>query len=296
MPVVARADRVCLRDYGGAGRPVIFVPSLINPPDILDLAEDNSLLRWLSAQGVRPLLVDWGVPSPADRDRSVADHVEQLLLPLIDALGEPAALAGYCLGGTMALAAATLRRPHALALLATPWRFEGFPPEARAALAKLWQQAEPTAEALGLLPMEVLQASFWQIDPARTIAKFEAFAALDPAGAAARAFVVMEDWANDGPPLPLAAARELLVDFFGGDRPGRGEWQVGGAPIDPAAIGCPVLDIVSTSDRIVPAASAAGIGEGLTLALGHVGMVTGRRARAQMWEPLARWLTASHMA
>lgn len=296
MPIVASVDRVCLRDYGGTGRPVIFVPSLINPPDILDLAEDNSLLRWLSRQGVRPLLVDWGTPSPADRDRSIADHVEQLLLPLIDALGEPAALAGYCLGGTMALAAAALRQPQALALLAAPWRFGGFPPEARAAMAVLWQQAAPAAETLGLLPMEVLQASFWQIDPARTIAKFEAFAALDPASAAARAFVVLEDWANDGAPLPLAAARELLACFFGDDRPGRGEWRVGGRAIDPAAIGCPVLDIVSTSDRIVPAASAAGIGATLTLALGHVGMVTSRSARAQMWEPLARWLTSPHRA
>ena len=274
---------------------MIFVPSLINPPNILDLAEDVSLLRWLATQGVRPLLVDWGAPSPADRDMSVADHVEQLLLPLIDALGEPATLVGYCLGGTMALAAAALRRPRALALLATPWRFGGFPSEARTALIELWQQAEPTAEAMGLLPMEVLQASFWQIDPARTIAKFEAFAMLDSNSAAARAFVVLEDWANDGPPLPLAAARELLAGFFGEDLPGRSAWQVGGVTIDPAQVACPVLDIVSTSDRIVPAASAAGIGKTLTLELGHVGMVTGRRARAQMWEPLARWLTSFHM-
>src|SRR4051812_33510208 len=40
-----------LRDYGGAGMPAVFVPSLINPPSILDLAEDNSLLRWLAAEG-----------------------------------------------------------------------------------------------------------------------------------------------------------------------------------------------------------------------------------------------------
>ena len=68
MPVVAAAGRAGLRDYGGSGPPVVFVPSLINPPHVLDLAEANSLLRWLAAQGVRPLLVDWGTPAPAERD------------------------------------------------------------------------------------------------------------------------------------------------------------------------------------------------------------------------------------
>jgi polyhydroxyalkanoate synthase len=53
--------------------------------------------------------------------------------------------------------------------------------------------------------------------------------------------------------------------------------------------------VVSTSDRIVPAPSAAAIGETLSLDLGHVGMVVGRRAREALWTPLARWLCASHM-
>ncbi len=64
MPVIASAGRAVLRDYGGSGRPAIFVPSLINPPDVLDLAEANSMLRWLSQHDLRPLLVDCGEPQP----------------------------------------------------------------------------------------------------------------------------------------------------------------------------------------------------------------------------------------
>jgi polyhydroxyalkanoate synthase len=295
-PIVATAGRAVVRDYGGSGPVVLFVPSLINPPHVLDLTPGNSLLGWLACQGVRPLLVDWGTPTAADREMSVAGHVESLLLPLIEALGEPVVLVGYCLGGTMALAAAALGRARGLALIAAPWHFSGFPDEGRQALAGLWTHAAPTAEALGVLPMEVLQANFWQLEPARTIAKFERFATLDPGSVDAEAFVTLEDWANDGPPLTLAAARELLTGFFGADLPGRGAWQVGGRPIDPAAIACPVLDVVSTTDRIVPSASAAGIGERLTLGLGHVGMVVGSRARESLWGPLARWLSASHIS
>ena len=289
-PVVARVGRCTLRDYGGSGRPVVFVPSLINPPYVLDLAPNNSLLRWLSGQGVRPLLVDWGDPSPDERDVTIAGHVERYLLPLIAALGEKPALAGYCLGGTMALAAAARTDVTALVTIAAPWHFAGFPDTAREGLNDLWQRASPAAEALGLMPMEVLQTSFWRLDPGKTVTKFERLGRGGmPAGAIAD-FVALEDWANDGPPLTLAAARELMLDLFNEDRTGRGSWSVAGAPVRPEALACPVFDIASTTDRIVPAASAPAIGTQRALALGHVGMIVGGRARTLLWEPLADWL------
>jgi len=291
MPIAAQIGRASLRDYGGAGPPVVFVPSLINPPYVLDLGEHVSLLRWLSGAGVRPLLLDWGAPRPEERNLDIAGHVETLLLPLLDALGERMALAGYCIGGTMAIAAAARRPVRGLALIAAPWHFSGFPRAARDDLVALWEQAKPTAEPMGVLPMEALQTSFWRLDPARTIRKFEDFGKLPPDSEAARGFVALEDWANDGPPLSLGAGRQLLCDFFGSDLPGQGEWRVGGQPVDIGELDCPILDIVSTTDRIVPAASAAGIGTGLKLDLGHVGMIVGSRGRQALWEPLGRWLS-----
>lgn len=295
MPVAAEAGRARLIDYGTAAAnkapKAVFVPSLINPPHILDLARDNSLLRWLAGQGVHPYLVDWGAPRADEADLTIAGHVETMLLPLVASLGEPVHLAGYCLGGTMALAAAQLSEARSLALIATPWRFDGFPQEAHDGLAALWHQAAPAAGHLGALPMEILQTAFWRLDPGRTVAKFEMFAQLDPASPKARAFVALEDWANDGPPLTYGAARELIEDMFAANVTGAGAWRVGGEAIDPAALPCPVLDIVSTSDRIVPEASACGVGERLTLAQGHVGMVVGGRGREALWQPLAQWLS-----
>jgi polyhydroxyalkanoate synthase len=284
-----------LRDYGGApdGAPVVFVPSLINPPFVLDLAPDASLLRWLAARGHRAMLVDWGTPTAADREQDIAAHVETMLLPMLRTLRHPPILAGYCLGGTIALAAAQRLPAAGLILLAAPWRFAAFGDEARAGIVGHWERAASACETLGLVPMEVLQAVFWGLDPARTIAKFEAFAALDPAGAKAAAFVALEDWANAGAPLSLAAGRDLFTRLFGADDPGRAAWAVAGAVIDPALLTCPVLDIVSTRDRIVPAASSAAIGTRIAVDAGHVGMVVGSRARSLVWEPLADWLTAT---
>jgi polyhydroxyalkanoate synthase len=288
MPVLAEAHGAALRDYGGSRAPAVFVPSLINPPNVLDMG-DRSLLRWLSGRGHRVLLLDWGWPGPGRRAMSVAGHVEQILLPLLGALGEPAILAGYCLGGTMALAAAGPGEARGVATIAAPWRFHGFPEASRAALGQLWQGARPAVDALGLLPMEVLQSAFWSLDPARTVAKFEAFAAME--GEEARTFVMLEDWANDGPPISAAAGREMFEDFLGADTTGTGRWRVAGRAIDPSALPCPILNIVSTTDRIVPAATAHGAGKRVDLNLGHVGMIVGSRARESLWEPLEGWLS-----
>jgi polyhydroxyalkanoate synthase len=291
MPAVAEVLGATLRDYGGSGSPVVFVPSLINPPNILDLSAESSLLQWLAASGHHPYLVDWGWDVSARQALSVAGHVEGVLLPLLRGLAEPPALVGYCLGGTMAVAAAAHAPVRSVATIATPWHFSAYPESARALLSRLWQQGRTTAERLGVFPMELLQSAFWSLDPGRTISKFERFAGMDADSEEARAFVILEDWANDGPPIGREAARELFEGLFEADLPGKGAWQIAGAPVRPEALRCPLLNIVSTVDRIVPAESAIASGERLEIAKGHVGMIVGRGARATLWEPLGAWLS-----
>ncbi|NJC10052.1 alpha/beta fold hydrolase [Polymorphobacter fuscus] len=277
-----------LRDHGGSGRPVVIVPSLINPPDILDLAPGNSLTDALAMAGLRPLVVDWGEPEGL----GLADTVALRLVPLVAGLGAPVALAGYCLGGTLAIAAATLLGPRVdrLALLATPWHFGGYDAPARDGLAAWWRGAEPLAEQFGAVPMDLLQPAFWSLDPAGLAAKYEAFAASD---ADPRAFVQLEDWANGGVPLSITATRDLAETLFAADASGRGDWTIAGTRIDIAHLACPVLDILAGHDHIVPPATALtsdGPGTALRLDAGHVGMVVSRRAPALLWAPLATWL------
>ncbi len=299
MPARFRKGTARLRDYGAkggaeraGGRAVLFIPSLINPPHILDLLPEVSLLRWLAQQGHRPFLLDWGTPPPKARTMDVSAHIERVLLPLIAKFAEPPVLVGYCLGGTMALAAACLKPVAGLALIAAPWNFAGFGAVARGEIAGLWNAAKPLCDAMGLVPMEVLQSGFWRLDPARTIGKYEAFAAMDPDSAAARLFVAMEDWANAGAPLPFATGRQLFEDFVDANATGTHRWTIGGTTIAPSALTCPAMEFVSLSDRIVPAASAANLPDRHDLGAGHVGMIVGRAAKTQLWEPLSGWLNA----
>ena len=284
---IARVRGACLRDHGGDGPPVVLVPSLINPPRILDLDAQVSLTAAIAATGRRALLLDWGVAGER-ASLDVAGHVEELLVPLLREVGQLAALAGYCLGGTMAIAAANLAKIERVVTLAAPWHFAGYEHRSREALASIWRQSRDAAHALGALPMEVLQAAFWSLDPSRTVRKFAEFGRLDPASAEARRFVALEDWANEGEPLPYPAARELMEDLFAGDVSGSGEWRVGDVVMTDR-IGVPLLNILAAHDRISPRQAAPG-GDNALVEAGHVGMVVGS-ARERLHALLGGFLT-----
>lgn len=269
----------------------MLIPSLINPPHILDMAGESSLLRYLAECGHDPWLVDWGTPADDDRNLDLGGHIMDRLLPLVAQIDRPLILVGYCLGGTMALAAAGPAGAKAVATIASPWNFSAYPEDDRALIGTLWTEAQPLCERMGYMPMEVLQSGFWALDPTRTVRKYAAFADMEPGGDPHRAFLAVEDWANDGPPLTYAAARELFEDLYGADMTGQGRWSVGGRIIDTASLPCPSFSIRSMTDRIVPAAAAPQLEESHDSGLGHVGMIVSRRAPQQIWVRLSQWLS-----
>jgi polyhydroxyalkanoate synthase len=283
---IARVGPARLRDHGGTGPPAVLIPSLINPPHILDLDPEASLAGAVAEMGRRVFLLDWG-DAGQRQDLSVSGHVQELLLPLLGRVGEPPALIGYCLGGTMAIAAANLATVERVVTLAAPWRFTAYPADGRASLQAMWRDSQPTARALGALPMEVLQAAFWSLDPQRTVAKFAQFAALGPLSPQARRFIQLEDWANQGEALPCAAAEELIEDLFGNDVSGNEEWRIAGQAITDA-LSVPALHFTAARDRIAPAATAPS-GEKLQMPSGHVGMIVGS-AREQLHAGLRSFL------
>jgi polyhydroxyalkanoate synthase len=300
-----------LLDYGAApeatdpeGPPLLVVPSLINRGYILDLSRRISLLRWLAARGWRPLLVDWDAPGAVERGFSLTDYVagrlERALDAVLEASGRAPVLAGYCMGGTLAVALAQRRQRDlaGLALLAAPWDFhDGQPQSGPLGLGSLLSFG-PALDLLGELPVDAIQALFAAVDPFGGVRKFLAFAALDAASEKAEAFVALEDWLNDGVPLAAAVARECLGGWYGANTPALGQWRVAGRAVEPAELELPTLCLVPAQDRIVPPASARPLGRAIPgcevaePAVGHIGMVTSTRARTAVWEPLAAWLEA----
>ena len=289
-------------DYGGGGPAVLFVPSLVNRAYVLDLAPGHSMLRWLAGAGTRPLLLDWGWPGETERRFTLTDYVagrmERALMAAVALAGGPVVLAGYCMGGTLALAVAQ-RRPdlvRALALLAAPWDFHAPDPEQAKRAAAMLPFVEPVLAFANTLPVDLLQALFAMLDPWGVADKYRGFTRLDPDSDRAHLFVALEDWLNDGVPLAAPVARECLSAWYGQNAPARGEWRIAGLPVDPARLRLPTFIAAPGRDRIVPPESARPLAasiEGAQLhepAAGHIGMAAGHTAERVLWRPLHQWL------
>ncbi len=301
-----------LRNYAARlsdkGPIVLVVPSLVNRLDILDLDQDYSFLRYLATKGFRPLAVDWEAPGPTEQDFGLADYVQKRLTPaLLRAYalneGKPVPVIGYCMGGALALAMATLHKDKisALALLATPWDFHAGGSEAAGAVGravvKLMEKIDPLLRGCGYLPVSLLQTMFLQVQPVQVVEKFARFAVEDPASLLARRFVLTEDWLNDGVPLTATVARECLAGWYGSNDPFRGAWRIAGLKVDPSAFDKPTYIVVPTKDRIVDPNSARPLAQLMpqaTLvepAFGHIGLMSSPQAREKVWDPLVSWLS-----
>ena len=306
-PVAWHEGNTRLLDYGAEDEAtaVLVVPSLINRWEVLDLTEQKSLLRFMSRQGVRPYLVDWGTPDADERRFDLTAYVARLerALAFVGARSRrPPATMGYCMGGALAVALAA-RRPEGmigLALLAAPWDFDA-DRTGHAFLLSAGPTLAQLADKLGELPVDVLQTLFWSLDPWLAVKKFSRFLDMDPQGESAREFVLLEDWLNDGAPLAGPVARECLIGWYGENLPGKDAWVVGGTHVVPSAIAVPSLVMIPSGDRIVPPLSAAALADPerglanatrLDLPLGHIGMVVSGRARELCWQPLVGWLRA----
>lgn len=306
-----------LLDYGAApeaadpaGPPLLVIPSLINRAYVLDLSPGHSMLRWLAAQGLRPLLMDWGEPGPAESGFDLDAYGSRRLLPALAVArrlaGGPVPVLGYCMGGTLAVGLAA-RRPDEVAALVTigaPWDFASTRGVAGGIRAMLRSGGIERSEALldglgeafGQVPVSVFQTLFAMVNPIQTSLKFQKLARLDPDGPAARLFVALEDWVADGVPMPAAAARDLLVDWQIRNLTATAAWRFLGEVVAPAAIAAPSLVVAGRRDTIAPPPLADPLAQAIPGArrlapqTGHVGMIVGSLARPQVWRPIAGFL------
>ena len=316
VPVRWRRGAARLLDYGHggsstgpAGPPavlptVLIVPSLINRYTILDLLRERSFVRHLAGEGLRPLVLDWGEPGAAERDFTLSDYIAGPLTKAAAAAvalaGGPVAICGYCMGGLLALALA-LRCPadtKCLALLATPWDFHAERRAEAEFLGSLVELLPLLSGGSDPMPVSAIQSLFMALDPFLAERKFIRFAGLDPASAAARGFVALEDWINDGVPLARRVALECARSWYRDNDPARGIWQVAGRLVRLGEVTAPTLVVLPSRDRIVPPRSAEPLAAALPHATvlrpsaGHIGMMASITAPRAIWQPIAQWLRA----
>ena len=292
-----------LLDFGGEGRPCLFVPSLVNKAYILDLLPERSLMRGLAQDGIRPFLLDWGSPNEEEIDFSLTDYIsgylaKALQLVVVANKGQPVPILGYCMGGLLTLAAAQLypNMVSKVAMLATPWDFQ----QHREGHARILLASFPAVahliELLGFFPVDALQMLFLSLDPALSERKFRHLADKNPESEFVKEFVALEDWLNDGVPLSGPVAREALKGWYGRNSTVKGRWRVAGQVIDPKQVNQPALVVIPSKDRIVLPESSYPLGKLLPysqieeLNAGHIGMVSSARGYKMLHNLLSDWI------
>ncbi|MBN9525630.1 MAG: class I poly(R)-hydroxyalkanoic acid synthase [Alphaproteobacteria bacterium] len=91
-------------------RPLLIAPPWINKFYILDLRQDNSLIKWTVDRGYTVFVISWVNPDERHADKTFESYLNEGILAALDAIekatGErEVTTIGYCLGGTLMAAA-----------------------------------------------------------------------------------------------------------------------------------------------------------------------------------------------
>jgi polyhydroxyalkanoate synthase len=311
---VWRLGSVRLLDFGpdedhgeDSGEPVILlIPSFVNRYHIFDLTEENSFVRALAGEGFRPYILDWGSPGATENAFDCADYVTNRLAPALEWIRRrhrgPVILAGYCMGGLLALAACAAlpeSRIQGLACFATPWDFSpaAFPHFLYDETQFETMMTQSGRE--GCLSAEAIQYIFHYAHPFAFQKRMRELARMEETDPALARFVAIECWAQASVPMTRGVARDCFLRWGTDNALIKNEWRVNETPVIPACIRQPVFLAASRSDIIVPFESAQALADALPEAssfavsdCGHVGMMAGRRAKDALWRPFMEWVQA----
>ncbi|MBC7162288.1 MAG: class III poly(R)-hydroxyalkanoic acid synthase subunit PhaC [Immundisolibacter sp.] len=290
-----------------AARPLLLVYSLVNSPQVLDLARGSSIVECLQGLGHPLYLLDWGRPDASDAGLSLADYVCGYLHGAVQVVQRHAAagtvdLLGICQGGTLALCLASLepRALHRLVTLVTPVDFHT-PGDVLAHLARVLDLPALLAPD-GNLPGAVLAAVFALLRPLRGAGAVRA-PWLDGAVDAPRRERLRRllAWQGDYPDQAGRAWLEFVTGCYRDNALVRGALVLDGRTVDLSRLRLPILNVHARADHLVPPAASQALRRAMggrnyrELAVdgGHVGVFAGSHGLAIVPPAVSRFLRAS---
>jgi len=292
------------------GDPVLLVPPLAAPALCFDLRRGCSVAEHLVEQGRRTYLVDYGTVAFADRNLGVEHWIDGVLPTAIrktseDSGGRGVHLVAWCLGGLFALLTAADQADlpiKSITAIASPVDFTAIPIVAPfRPLVDLTggYLLTPFYRALGGAPSYVVERVFWATGIDKQITK--PLAILQNLGD--RDYLAqieaVDHFMDNMIAYPGRTFGQIYHRFFRANDLVEGGLDLNGRIISLSGVRVPALVIAGRNDtiaprkaveRIVPLLENAPSVRFETAPGGHLGVLTGRRARDTTWRHIDAFL------
>ena len=269
--------------------PLLIFPPWINKFYILDLQPENSMIRWLSAQGFTVFVCSWVNPDVDKAGFGFDDYLEKGIYRAVEKALEQSRsdhinTVGYCIGGTLMGAALAHMAAKGDARVTANTFFAAQHDFAEAGDLLLFtdehwlNEVEQQMDAAGgVLPGAAMAETFNALRANDLIWSF--FVSNYLMGKSPPAFDLLF-WNADQTRMPKTLHMDYLRFMYGQNRLARGEFTIGGVKVDLSKVAIPLYFQASREDHIAPMNSVyrsarAFSGADVTLTLAGSGHIAG---------------------
>jgi polyhydroxyalkanoate synthase len=240
--------------------PVLIVPAWIMKYYILDLSPENSLIRYLVAQGHTVFAISWRNPGKELRNTKLDDYRGLGVMAALDVItdicgGAKVHACGYCLGGTLLSIAAAAMGRDGDDRLQTVTMFCAQTDFTEAGELQLFINEDQLA-----FLDDVMRAQGY-LDTGQMAGAFQLLRSNDLIWSRVIKSYMMGErehpndlmaWNADGTRMPARMHSEYLHRFFLDNELAEGRFQVAGRPIAVSDIRVPVFVVATETDHIAP--------------------------------------------
>ena len=242
-------------------RPLLIFPPWINKYYIMDLREENSLIRWLVDKGLTVFVVSWRSADAVTRDFTWDDYVEHgAFAAMNEALAQTGAdklnAIGYCIGGSLLTGALGHMAKTGDERVASATFFASQSDFSDAGDLMVFTDPESLGsidsvidENNGIMPGEMMGQTFNWLRPVDLVWRYVVDNYM--MGKKPRPFDLLF-WNADQTNIPGETHRTYLKNLYGKNELSEGRFKVFGEPVSMGDISIPVTIQASREDHICP--------------------------------------------